>query len=58
MDDDILYELHFYESYDESLYLTKEELEEWFDYLLEFMQDESKSKWFRLQKLIYNITEP
>ena len=55
--DDILCELHFYECYDESLYLTESEINDWFDYIEKIINDESKSKWYRLQKIIESLTK-
>ena len=51
-----VYELHFYECWDECLYLTESELNEWFNEIRDMLNDESMSIWLRMQKLVANIT--
>lgn len=51
-----VYELHFYDCYDECLYLNENELNEWFNEIKELINDDSISVWLRLQKLIAAIT--
>lgn len=50
-----LYELHFYEQWDETMYLTEKELNEWFNEIRDMLNDESMSVWERMQKLVANI---
>lgn len=52
-----IYELHFYECYDECFYLTECELNEWFNEIKDLINDDSMSEWLRLQKLIACITK-
>ena len=57
MDDErIEIQLHFNECYDESLFISIEEANEWLDDLRNVMNDESKSVRYRLQKVIDEIT--
>ena len=51
-----IYEIRFYECLDECLYLTENELNEWFNEIRELINDDSKSVWLRMQKLVASIT--
>lgn len=51
-----IYEIRFYECWDECLYLTENELNEWFNEIRELINDDSKSVWLRMQKLVASIT--
>lgn len=51
-----IYELHFYECYDECLYLSECEIADWFDELKSIFENENESKWFRLQRIIACVT--
>lgn len=56
MKDEIEVQLHFNECWDETIYITQNELEEWHSYIVEMLTDDSKSILERMQKLIDNIT--
>lgn len=51
-----IYKLHFYECFDECLYLNESELNEWFNEIKELINNDSISVWLRFQKLIASIT--
>ena len=51
-----VFEIHFYECWDECLYLSENELNEWFEEIRELINDDSKSVWLRMQKLVASIT--
>lgn len=50
-----LYELYFYERWDECILLTEEELNKWFNEIRDMLNDENMSVWERMQKLIANV---
>lgn len=50
-----VYELHFYERWDECIDLTEKELNKWFNEIRDMLNDESMSVWERMQKLVANI---
>lgn len=51
------YLIHFNECWDETITVTEAELNEWFDYIKKIVNDDSKSVWCRMQKIVDNITE-
>lgn len=52
---ELVYKLDFYERWDECIYLTEKELNEWFNEIRDMLNDESMSVWERMQKLVANI---
>lgn len=51
-----IYEIHFYECWDECFYLTEDELNEWFEEMRDIINDDSQSVWLRMQKIVANVT--
>lgn len=50
------FEIHFYECWDESLYLTENELEEWLEEIKKLVNDDNKTVQYRMQRLVAMIT--
>ena len=50
------YQIQFYEHWDETIILSERELNEWFNELRNIVNDDSKSVWCRMQKIVDNIT--
>lgn len=55
-EDDREIQLHFNECYDENLFISEAEANEWLDDLRNVLNDESRSVRYRLQKVIDEIT--
>ena len=55
-DDEIQYQIHFNECWDETIFLTQRELEEWFEEIQSIINDETMSIQKRMQKVVDNIT--
>lgn len=49
-------QLHFNECWDDTIYLTEYEADEWFFELLDILEDRSVPRYVRLQRVIDNIT--
>ena len=50
------FEIHFYECWDESIFLTEYELIEWFNDIKTLVNDDNRSIYYRMQKLVESIT--
>lgn len=57
MKNDITVQIHFYECWDETLFMTLSELEEWFDFIADIINNENISKIERFQKVVDSITK-
>ena len=55
-DDEKLIEIHFYECWDDSVFITESELNEWFDEISDLVNDDSKTVEYRMQRLVAMIT--
>jgi len=55
-DDEIQYQIHFNECWDETIFLTQRELEEWFEEIQSIVNDETMPIQKRMQKVVDNIT--
>lgn len=49
-------QLHFNECWDDTIYLTEYEADEWYYELLEILENRSVPRYVRLQRIIDNIT--
>ena len=56
MKNEIDVQIHFNECWDETIFITLAEAEEWLDYLQTIINDETKLVQYRLQKVVDNIT--
>ena len=56
MKDEITVQVHFNECWDETIFLTQRELEEWFEEIQSIINDETMSIQKRMQKVVDNIT--
>ena len=55
MKDENTVQIHFNECWDETIFLTQRELEEWFEEIQSIVNDETMSIHERMQKVVDNI---
>ena len=55
-DDEIQYQIHFSECWDETLFLTETEIEDWLDEMYHLIKSKDYTLQFKLQKIVDSVT--
>ena len=55
-DDEIQYQIHFNECWDETLFLTEAEINDWLDEMYYLIKSKDYTPQFKLQKIVDSIT--
>ena len=56
-DDEIQYQIHFNECWDETLFLTESEIEDWLDEIYCLIKSKKYTSHYKLQKIVDSITK-